>query len=132
MVPQLLHDYHAAAPGSRVFKTRLIEIVAISIHQIAVILYNLGLNLGNHQDWAAWTAPTSDRVTYSRHPDGKLTSLFYQDQYRDHNQYPQGAADMVGYWAESQIFGGVVLFDRRRPDEREPHEDVSLFPTCPL
>ncbi|KAG6356910.1 hypothetical protein INS49_014785 [Diaporthe citri] len=30
---------------------------------------------------------------------------------------------MVGYWAESQIFGGVVLFDRRRPDEREPHED---------
>lgn len=101
--------------------------VAVSIHQIAVILYKLNLNLGNHQDWAAWVAPTSDTVFYWIHPDGKLPSLFYHDQYREHNQYPEGPADMVGYWAESQIFGGVVLFDRRRPDEREPHEDVGSF-----
>lgn len=89
VVPQLLRDYHAAAPGSRAFKTRLIKIVAISIRQIAVVLYNLGLHLGNHQDWVAWTAPTSDTVTYRRHPDGKLASLSYHNQYREHNQYPK-------------------------------------------
>ena len=28
------------------------------------------------------------------------------------SQYPDGLADVVGYWAEDRIFGGVVLFDR--------------------
>ncbi|KAF4436681.1 hypothetical protein FACUT_6276 [Fusarium acutatum] len=27
-------------------------------------------------------------------------------------QYPNGAADSVGYWAEARIFGGIVVFDR--------------------
>lgn len=27
-------------------------------------------------------------------------------------QYPNGVADAVGYWAEARIFGGVVVFDR--------------------
>lgn len=29
-----------------------------------------------------------------------------------HDGYPNGLADVVGYWAEARIFGGVVLFDR--------------------
>ncbi|RFN46003.1 hypothetical protein FIE12Z_9754 [Fusarium flagelliforme] len=28
------------------------------------------------------------------------------------HQYPNGAADTVGYWAEAKIFGGVLVFDR--------------------
>ncbi|KAI1020993.1 hypothetical protein LB503_009995 [Fusarium chuoi] len=28
------------------------------------------------------------------------------------DQYPNGAADTAGYWAEARIFGGVVVFDR--------------------
>jgi hypothetical protein len=28
------------------------------------------------------------------------------------NLYPRGAADVVGYWAEATLFGGIVLFDR--------------------
>lgn len=129
---KLFHDYHAASPDSRAFKSRLVEIVAVSIHQIAVTLYKLDLSLGNHRDWAAWVAPTSDKVFYWGHPDGKLPTLFYHDQYQERSQYSEGIADMVGYWAESQIFGGVVLFDRRRPDEREPHEDVSFLPSSRL
>ncbi|KAG8167020.1 hypothetical protein KVR01_002709 [Diaporthe batatas] len=35
-------------------------------------------------------------------------------KYKDIEQYPHGVADAVGYWAEAQIFGGVILFDRRR------------------
>ncbi|KAK4129827.1 hypothetical protein N657DRAFT_630627 [Parathielavia appendiculata] len=30
----------------------------------------------------------------------------------DIDQYPNGVADMVRYWAGARIFGGVVLFDR--------------------
>lgn len=34
------------------------------------------------------------------------------EDYSNWEQYPNGVADMVGYWAEFWIFGGVVLFDR--------------------
>lgn len=39
-------------------------------------------------------------------------SLFAHTEYTFHEMYPYGVADMAGYWAEDQIFGGVVLFDR--------------------
>ena len=100
---QLLHDYHSASPGSRVFKAGLTELVAVSIHQIAIILYKLNFDLGNHHDWAAWVAPTSDTIFYRMYPVGKLPTLFFHHQYRNDKQYPQGPADIVGYWAESQI-----------------------------
>ncbi|KAB5578811.1 hypothetical protein GE09DRAFT_1091117, partial [Coniochaeta sp. 2T2.1] len=29
----------------------------------------------------------------------------------DYEQYPDGLADVAGYWAEDLIFGGIVLFD---------------------
>lgn len=122
---QLLHGYHAASPGSAAFKTRLIEMIAVAIHQIAVYLYRLDLNLGGHQDYFTWEAPKDDIVFYRLHPDGKLPSLFFHKYYRDYDQYPDEVADLVGYWAETQIFGGVVLFDRREPSQREAHEDVS-------
>lgn len=122
---KLLHDYHAASPGSAAFKTRLIEMVAVATHQIAAYLYKLDLNLGRHQDWATWEVPRSDKVFYQYYPDGKLPSMFFHKQYLDYDQYPDGVADIVGYWAEARIFGGVVLFDRRKPHQREAHEDVS-------
>jgi hypothetical protein len=37
---------------------------------------------------------------------------FYHHSYLCHTQYPCGVADIVGYWAEAKLFGGVVLFDR--------------------
>ncbi|KAI8228095.1 Aryl-alcohol dehydrogenase [Colletotrichum sp. SAR 10_86] len=40
-------------------------------------------------------------------------------------KYPEGIADMVGYWAESRIFGGVVLFDRRSPESASDVQDDS-------
>jgi hypothetical protein len=47
--------------------------------------------------------------------------MFFHDWYLSHDRYPNGVADMVGYWAESRILGGVVLFDRRQPI---PESDV--------
>jgi hypothetical protein len=45
------------------------------------------------------------------------------EAYYDLQQYPNGVADVVGYWAEYHLFGGVVLFDRG-----ESGTDVSSVP----
>lgn len=55
----------------------------------------------------------------------KPTYLYHHD-YIDYEQYPLGIADMVGYWAEYQIFGGVVLFDRGGSG-KEVRTRLSLF-----
>lgn len=39
-------------------------------------------------------------------------TLFWTGAYVDWSRYPNGLADMAGYWAEIQLFGGVILFDR--------------------
>ncbi len=57
-------------------------------------------------------------------PDPPPT-VFYHSSYQDVDQYPSRVADMVGYWAEAQLFGGVVLFDRGIDDQ-----GVCTF--CPL
>ena len=55
-----------------------------------------------------------------RPPGGYLvafhrTGRFYvdfHDCYTEFKDYPFGLLDVVGYWAETQVFGGVLLFDR--------------------
>ncbi|KAJ5116047.1 hypothetical protein N7456_000395 [Penicillium angulare] len=39
-------------------------------------------------------------------------TYLYHVNYVVHEQYPMGVADMVGYWVEYRVLGGVVLFDR--------------------
>ena len=36
---------------------------------------------------------------------------FYHTKYRLFENYPFGLLNVVGYWAEAEIFGGVVLFE---------------------
>jgi hypothetical protein len=43
-------------------------------------------------------------------------TLFSHHAYLDDDVYPEGVADMVGYWAEDRILGGVVVFERRPTD----------------
>jgi hypothetical protein len=50
---------------------------------------------------------------WRQHPEGPPPTLFRHRFYRDYDQYPEGIADGIGYWAEARILGGVVLFDRR-------------------
>jgi hypothetical protein len=64
-----------------------------------------------------------------KHPNKRSTarmllppaSLFWHGSFRSHRRYPNGLAELAGYWAETQIFGGVILFDRG-----ESGEEVSL------
>lgn len=82
--------------------------VAVAIHQIAAMLYELDTSLHKEDGITEWAPPKSNE---------RYWRLFNHQWYRDHDQYPPGVADMVGYWAKDRIFGGVVLFDRRKPDD---------------
>ncbi|KAI0485626.1 hypothetical protein F4859DRAFT_511820 [Xylaria cf. heliscus] len=109
----LVHAYNSAPPGSRAFQTRLIEIIAVAIHQIAVQLFKSETGFHKNDEMTSWQPPLDSTYwqTHKRMPP----TLFRHTQYRDYDQYPDGLADGVGYWAENRIFGGVVLFDRRDP-----------------
>lgn len=51
------------------------------------------------------------------HADGTFTSDLFHSRYQCWRQYPQGMADMVGYWAEAQILSGVVVFEHHGEEE---------------
>ncbi|KAK3899210.1 hypothetical protein C8A05DRAFT_46661 [Staphylotrichum tortipilum] len=107
--PTLIKAYRRAIPGSRVFKVRFLELVAVSVHQLAALLFNLGvyMHTGGPED--------VERVTQYQGPPlapGLAVcipevTLFNHHGYLDDDIYPEGAADVAGYWAED-------------PEERAP------------
>jgi len=126
-VSKLILAYQAASPGSRSFIMRLVEIVAVAIHQIAAILYEMDLSVHKSDSVTTWEPPEPDDVWLYDFPNGPLPTLFYHPWYKDYDQYPRGAADMVGYWAEARILGGVVLFDRRPPDAAKHGDPNAIY-----
>ncbi|KAI9164071.1 hypothetical protein HJFPF1_05707 [Paramyrothecium foliicola] len=125
---RVLFAYLAAAPGSRSFNTRLIELLAVSIHKFAVSIVKLDISLHKDDGITQWAPPTTDKFYWKWNPNGPPATMFVHPWYQDHDQYPDGIADMVGYWAESRIFGGVVLFDRHSPDGASESDAVYLHP----
>ncbi|KAH7469819.1 hypothetical protein FOMA001_g14300 [Fusarium oxysporum f. sp. matthiolae] len=115
--PETLKTFQKAEPSSKSFNMRLIELVAVALHQIAVWLHKLEphLHQGDIGAVTYWEMPLSE--TMARFPPGP--TLFSHHDYLDDDIYPEGVADMVGYWAEDRILGGVTVFDRRpeNPDE---------------
>ncbi|KAF5537314.1 hypothetical protein FMEXI_10004 [Fusarium mexicanum] len=114
---RLLFAYQAASLGSRSFNTRLIEIIAIAVHQIVVILFSLEDGLHKNDGVIEWAPPKSDKFWWAHCPDGPEPTMFFHPWYLSHPRYPNRVANMVGYWAESRILGGVVLFDRSSVDQ---------------
>ncbi|KAL2282384.1 hypothetical protein FJTKL_10986 [Diaporthe vaccinii] len=132
---QLLRDFQDARPGTKEHALSLIELLARSCHQLAVLIFQLNDGVHKHALYEAWRdAPNVDpreRVTK------KPPSAFSNTVYHFYEQYPNGLADVVGYWAESKIFGGVVVFDRgpSGTERREMylhacsiHKPFTLFP----
>ena len=37
---------------------------------------------------------------------------FYHTNYTHFERYPFGLLDVLGYWAETEVFGGLLLFER--------------------
>ncbi|AEO71879.1 uncharacterized protein THITE_2083603 [Thermothielavioides terrestris NRRL 8126] len=108
--PGLLSAFQQSYPGTQRFELRLIELLAVSCHQIAVYLYSLDDGVHPHRVYEEWRDLPRERV---HGPFQYIAPIpFYHGSYLAHTQYPNGLADVVGYWAEAKIFGGVVLFDR--------------------
>ena len=98
----------------------------MAVHQIAVQLFKLDSSVHKDDGLASWLPPKDDTLFWRFHPNGPPPTLFRHRWYRDYDQYPNGVADGVGYWAEARILGGVILFDRREPGSAP---DVKVFST---
>lgn len=104
------------------------------MHQVAVLLYQNNPDLSTPgsalQEVHTWTPPKDDEdgsLWWRFNRDGPLATLFLHTWYRAHAQYPHGAADMAGYWAENRVLGGVVLFNREA-GARDGSDEVYLHP----
>ncbi|KAK0667108.1 hypothetical protein QBC41DRAFT_374905 [Cercophora samala] len=127
MDPELLHSYQSAPPGSRAFNTHLVELVAVALHQTAVMLFKLDTSLHKRDGITEWAPSKDDDLYWRFFPKGPFPTLFRHPWYIDHDRYPDGVADMVGYWAEARILGGVVLFDRRSSNDTPEADKHAIY-----
>lgn len=102
------------------WKLRLIELVVTACHDIAVCLYQLDYGDHEHADHEDWLEEQFEKY-YNARSEARLPlpppTLFWHRSFRAWHRYPNGVAELAGYWAETQIFGGVVLFDRGESGE---------------
>lgn len=136
---QLLHALQANYQDSEAFTTRFIEVMAVAIHEVAKHLYMLDSKGHQEDNIEGWVPPKTENWDWwwKHNPDGPPPTLFQHAWYPDHNKYPDGVADTVGYWAESRILGGVVLFDRKAEPASNavfihPDRDYVTYRICEL
>lgn len=118
--------------GSEAFHLRLVELVAIACHQIGAYIYDL--DEGAHknklyQDWRNKVLEEKEKDVEERRFYNPPPTAFAHPAYRYPEQYPRGFADVAGYWAESKIFGGVVVFDRGETEEEVSLPDTQVMVT---
>ncbi|KAK2811323.1 hypothetical protein FQN50_002199 [Emmonsiellopsis sp. PD_5] len=87
------------------FNLHFLEVAALIVHALAVNLY-----ITTHPDVDVFAVHRG----LPRYPHSSID--LRSDLYSVYIQYPYGRADVVGYWAETQIFGGVVLFEHENDD----------------
>lgn len=98
----------------------------VACHDIAVFLYQLDDGPHKHAEWEAWVtkklASLADKESRRTRSMYGPPTPFFVGRYSASDRYPNGLADVVGYWAEHHIFGGVVLFDRGKSEEEVSDE----------
>lgn len=110
----MIADYQVAEFGFKAFNVRLVELVAVTLHQVGVLLFQLDLRMhqGDIDSIVNWRMPPIEGlVDVPPRP-----TLFNHHAYLDADIYPEGVAGIVGYWAEDRILGGVAVFDRGAED----------------
>ncbi|KAL1867514.1 hypothetical protein Daus18300_006358 [Diaporthe australafricana] len=103
----VLHRYQSAPVGSRASKLPLIELIAVAVHTTVAQLFKQ-VNGGLHPNEKYPSDEYYEDLSYRR----RKPTPFSLWRYDDPERYPDGNADIAAYWAEDQIFGGIVLFDR--------------------
>jgi hypothetical protein len=119
-----MRSYRRAALGSQAFKVRLIELVAVTMHELGVLLFNLDICM--HQGGRREVHRVTQYQQPGDDPDPVPASFFGHHIYLAHDVYPRGIADIVGYWAEDRILGGVAVFDRPA-EERTPQQPPNVY-----
>ena len=104
---QLAQHYQNTRPGSREHLLRLLEIVAASLNALAGIVFasshpNTQIKPPKPREGHFWQFRQTDHFYVD----------FYHTGYRLFDRYPFGLLNVVGYWAEAELLGGVVLFER--------------------
>lgn len=109
---QLAQRYQDAPRGSREYLLHLLEIAAASVHALASSLY-----ASSHKNMEI--KPPEPQGGHSRLFDrtDEFYVNFYHTDYQEFEKYPFGLLNVVGYWAEAEIFGGVVLFEHEGEHE---------------
>ena len=104
---QVAQNFQDAPSGSRENHLRLLEIAAASVHSLAGMIYASG-----HKDMDLKPPePSGGRHRLFHTTDGFYVN-FYHTAYQRFEDFPFGLLNVVGYWAETELFGGVVLFER--------------------
>ncbi|KAI9737936.1 MAG: hypothetical protein M1834_009306 [Cirrosporium novae-zelandiae] len=100
--PQLAEAYQNSERGSQEEKIRFLECVTFLFHIIVVAL---------HFQTFPESQMTQDKWPRRRPslpPDPPLRHIgYYRGRF-----FPQGKGEVVSYWAESELFGGVIVFER--------------------
>lgn len=106
---QLVQKYQNAPLDTREHDLRLLEITAASVNALAGIIY-----LAFHPDTELKPPKPSidEGFDYSFHHSDEQHVNFSLTHYKDYERYPFGLLNVVGFWAEDKLFGGVLLFDR--------------------
>lgn len=104
---QVAQNYQNAPSGSRENNLRLLETAAASVHSLAGMIY-----ASKHEDMDVNPPePPGGHLPQFHHTDGYYVN-FYHTEYKRFEDFPFGLLNVVGYWAETELFGGVVLSER--------------------
>ncbi|KAK2797576.1 hypothetical protein FQN51_008371 [Onygenales sp. PD_10] len=124
--PKVAQLYQDSQLFSSTFSMHLLELVAMAVHDMAGNLYAAFHPQGEPCSAEAATQPFQPKDLIS------LSTWYYATP----DRYPRGFLDVVGYWAETHIFGGVVVFDRGSEEGARrchgayihpPRPDLQLF-----
>lgn len=87
----------------------------MACHQVGAYLYRLDKGTHPHSFYAEWVR----QVAEERRQGVKSRRFAYYSEiafahraFQSSKNYPQGFADVAGYWVEGQLFAGVIIFDR--------------------
>ena len=102
---QLVQAFQSSEEHSHLEDLRLLEMVAASLHFLAGAIY---ASFHPDTDLSPPFNPNDHRFLMTSH----FWVDFYHRAFTFYEQYPYGLLNVVGYWAEAQILGGVLLFER--------------------
>ena len=98
------------------------------MHQLGALLFRLDacMHQGGRQDVERADQYQEPPLAPGLFVPRPRVTLFSHHGYLAHDVYPEGVADVVGYWAEDRILGGVAVFDRAA-EERAPLQPPNIY-----